>query len=51
MSKNRNENRVLGRMGARKLTEKEAEQIGGGIINTVLSVIFTNHGTDTSLDT
>jgi hypothetical protein len=53
MSNNTNENRVLGRMGARKLTESEADQIAGGVLATPspLSVIPTKHGTDTSLDT
>jgi hypothetical protein len=51
MSNNTNQNRVLGRMGARKLTDNETEQITGGFIPTILSVIFTNNGTDTSLDT
>jgi hypothetical protein len=50
MSNNTNENRVLGRMGARKLTDNETEQIAGGVIPTLLSVIRTNNGTDTSLD-
>ncbi len=47
---NNNENRVLGRMGARKLTDNEAEQIVGGVIPTLLSVIRTNNGSDYSLD-
>ncbi len=51
MSNNKKENRVLGRMGARKLTDNEAEQVTGGIIPTILSVILTNNGSDHSLDT
>lgn len=50
MSKNNNENRVLGRMGARKLTGDEVNEVAGGIIPTLLSVIYTNGGSDHSLD-
>ncbi len=49
MSKN-NDNRVLMRMGARKLTENETDQVAGGLIPTLLSVIWTNGGSDHSLD-
>ncbi|HYX54088.1 MAG TPA: hypothetical protein VE783_11605 [Candidatus Limnocylindrales bacterium] len=45
-----NENRVLMRMGARNLSENETDQVTGGLIPTLLSVIFTNGGTDHSLD-
>jgi hypothetical protein len=50
MSNNNNENRVLGRVGARKLTEEEVNGVAGGLIPTLLSVIYTNGGSDTSLD-
>lgn len=50
MSQNNNENRVLGRMGARKLTETEVNEVAGGFIPTLLSVIYTNGGSDHSLD-
>jgi hypothetical protein len=47
---NNNDNRVLGRMGARKLNDNEADQVTGGIVPTLLSVIYTNGGTDHRLD-
>ncbi len=45
-----NENRVLMRMGARNLSENETNEVTGGFIPTLLSVIYTNGGTDHSLD-
>lgn len=50
MSKNNHQNRVLGRTGARKLTEDEVNGVAGGFIPTLLSVISTNGGSDQSLD-
>ena len=47
---NNNGNRVLGRMGARKLNDNETDQVAGGIVPTLLSVIFTNGGSDHRLD-
>jgi hypothetical protein len=50
MSENKNNNnRVLVRLGARKLNENEANQVAGGA-NTTASVIFTNGGKDEMLD-
>jgi hypothetical protein len=44
-----NENRVLVRIGARKLTENEINQVGGGAATTA-SVLFTNGGRDETFD-
>jgi hypothetical protein len=41
-------NRVLGRMGARKLSQNEVEEVGAGVNATLLSVLRT--GTPTSQD-
>ena len=49
-----NENRVLNRMGARELTQQEADKIGAGfIVPTLASVLFTGPAThpDERLDT
>jgi hypothetical protein len=43
-------NRVLTRMGARQLGQNEINGVAGGIVPTLLSVIFTNNGQDHSLD-
>lgn len=48
---NNNENRVLGRMGARKLNENEMNKVTGGRVPTLASAIFTNGGKDETLDT
>ena len=50
---NNNENRVLNRIGARFLTEKELEEIAGGLIPTRLTVLVTGPAShpDQSLDT
>ncbi|HET9183340.1 MAG TPA: hypothetical protein VFP59_14490 [Candidatus Angelobacter sp.] len=52
MSQNNNshDNRVLVRRGARKLNEKEAEQVTGGRLITVATSILTNGGRDRMLD-
>lgn len=42
---NNNNNRVLGRMGARQLTQNEIDNVGGGGA-TLLSVIRTGSITD-----
>jgi len=47
---NENNNRVLNRMGARQLSQNEIDGVAGGIVPTLLSVIFTNKGQDESLD-
>lgn len=47
---NKNDNRVLNRMGARQLSQNELDGVAGGIVPTLLSVIFTNNGQDHSLD-
>jgi hypothetical protein len=47
---NNNDNRVLGRVGARKLNESETTQVAGGFVPTLLSVIYTNGGSDHTLD-
>ena len=44
-----NQNRVLVRMGARKLTENEINHVGGAA-NTLASVLFTNGGKDETFD-
>ncbi len=44
-----NENRVLCRMGARKLTENEINQVAGAAATTA-SVLFTNGGKDETFD-
>jgi hypothetical protein len=46
---NNNVNRVLVRMGARKLTENEINQVGGAAATTA-SVVFTNSGKDDTFD-
>jgi hypothetical protein len=48
-----NHNRVLSRIGARPLTEKELEGIAGGLIPTRLTVLMTGPAShpDQSLDT
>ncbi|HEX5433339.1 MAG TPA: hypothetical protein VFY05_03815 [Candidatus Angelobacter sp.] len=46
---NSNDNRVVVRRGARKLSEKEAEQVTGGAL-TLASCIPTNGGRDQGLD-
>lgn len=48
---NNNTNRVLVRMGARKLNDSEVNQVAGGFAATLASVIITNGGTDERLDT
>ena len=55
MPNDKNDVRVLNRMGARELTREESEQIGGSnaFIPTLLSVIVTHTasgGSDTRLD-
>lgn len=35
-------NRVLGRIGAHRLTQEETEAVSGGVISTLLSHILTN---------
>lgn len=47
----KNANRVLGRVGARNLSENETNQISGGLIPTRLTVINTSGGADHSIDT
>jgi hypothetical protein len=37
-------------MGARSLTQHELDDVTGGIITSVVSVIFTNNGKDYSTD-
>ena len=49
MSQNNNDNRVLVRIGARKLTENEVNQVSGRAL-TFASVIFTNGGKDEGFD-
>jgi len=44
-----NGNRVIVRMGARKLNDTEVNQVAGGAI-TLASVIITNAGKDERLD-
>jgi hypothetical protein len=54
MSNNNNdENRVLGRMGARKVTEKELDRVAGGIVPTLASDLGTGPASnpDCILDT
>jgi hypothetical protein len=48
-----NHNRVLSRVGARPLTEKELEEIAGGLIPTRLTLLVTGPTShpDQSLDT
>lgn len=48
-----NENRVLTRIGARALSQKELEEIGAGVIPTRLTVLVTGTASnpDHSLDT
>lgn len=45
------ENRVLNRIGARKLNDDEIKKVTGGRVPTLASVIFTNGGKDETLDT
>lgn len=47
---NNNQNRVLCRMGARKLNENETNQVAGGFAATTASVLFTNGGRDQTFD-
>jgi hypothetical protein len=49
MPQNNNDNRVLVRLGARKLTENEVNHVAGGAL-TFASVIFTNGGKDEGFD-
>jgi hypothetical protein len=46
-------NRTLNRMGARKLSQNELEEVSGGLIPTRLSVLVTGPSSnpDQSLDT
>lgn len=46
---NDNKNRVLCRRGAHELTQEQTQEVSGGI-PTLLSVIRTGGGADTSLD-
>lgn len=39
-------NRVLSRMGARQLTHNEVDEVTGGFIPTLLSVILTGPSSD-----
>jgi hypothetical protein len=47
---NTDNNRVLSRMGARKVSQVELDEVSAGIVPTLLSFIVTNNGQDHSLD-
>jgi hypothetical protein len=47
---NDNKNRVLCRRGAHELTQEQTREVNGGDLHTLLSVIRTGGGADTSLD-
>ena len=50
---NKDNNRVLTRVGARKLSEQEMDGVSGGLISTRLSVLVTGSSSnpDQSFDT
>lgn len=50
---NKDNNRVLTRMGARKLSQEELDGISGGVISTRLTALVTGTSSnpDRSLDT
>lgn len=50
---NNNNGRVLQRMGARELTQEEAQKVAGSDLHTVATLLFTNApkgGYDEQLD-
>ncbi len=53
MPDNRNDNRVLNRMGARQLNNDEMDNVSGGIVPTLASDIITGpiSNPDSMLDT